>query len=50
MNSNSYLSNTTKSRSKPISLSDFVDKNELKEVREIKDEDKSEANDNKIES
>lgn len=40
LNSNAYSSNTTKSRSKPISISDFVDKseNELKEVKEIKEE------------
>ena len=46
LNSNTYTSNSIKSR-KQISLSDFVDINEIKEVEEYKDEDRSEANENK---
>lgn len=43
-NTSDYASNTTKSRSKPLSMADFVEKNEvyvLKEVAENKDEEKN---------
>ena len=39
-------SNTTKSRSKPISMSDFIEKSDiLKEVKEINDEEENEYKD-----
>jgi len=44
----SNYSNTTKSRSKPMSISEFIEKSEseLKAVKEIKDEERNDNEDN----